>query len=484
MTKKINVNTLMASTGVNFGTSGLRGLVSQMSDEVCYAYVTAFLQKVVGPAGQLGKVVLGHDLRPSSPRIAEACALAIADAGGQVVYAGAVPTPAIAFYAMVIQAPAVIVTGSHIPFDRNGIKFYRTDGEISKGDEQAIQHAEVEVPNDVVAVTLPEITQSVSDLYVKRYVDFFGANHFKGLRIASYEHSSVARDLLSRILNELGADVVSLGRTESFVPIDTEAVRPEDVTQAKQWAHEYVFDAIFSTDGDADRPLIGDEFGQWLRGDIVGILCAKFLAIDNIVTPVSSNTLADNIGWFKSVIRTKIGSPYVIAAMEQAIVQNIGSVAGFEANGGFLLASEINRNGKTLAALPTRDAVLPMLVLISFARELKCKLSDLVSTLPRRYTASNRLQNFPIQQSAKLLDMLRQNHQLATKILAPNAGDIIAIDLTDGFRATFSNGDIVHLRPSGNAPELRCYTESDTQTQAQSLCDICLTGITNKLHVM
>ncbi len=477
MTKKINVNTLMASTGIGFGTSGLRGLVAQMSDEVCYAYVTAFLQEVVGHATPIGKVVLGHDLRPSSPRIAKACASAIIDAGGQVVYAGALPTPAIAFYAMTTKAPAIIVTGSHIPFDRNGIKFYRADGEISKDDEYAIQQTEVEVPNELVTVALPEVNQSVADFYVRRYVDFFGADHFNGLRIASYEHSSVARDLILKILNALGAEVISLGRTESFVPIDTEAVRPEDVVQAKAWAHDYVFDAIFSTDGDADRPLIGDERGQWLRGDMVGILCAKFLAIDTIVTPVSSNTLAEKLAWFKSVMRTKIGSPYVIAAMEQAIDQNIGSVAGFEANGGFLLASEISRNGRILAALPTRDAVLPMLALLSFARELKCRLSDLVLSLPGRYTASDRLQNFPIQQSAKLLDILHKNHQLAAKTLAPNSGDIIAVDLTDGFRATFNNGDIVHLRPSGNAPELRCYAESDTQNKAQSLCDICLNGI-------
>jgi phosphomannomutase len=483
MTKKINVNSLMTSSGVIFGTSGLRGLVAQMSDELCYAYVTAFLQKVVGHNGPIGSVVLGHDLRPSSPQIAKACASAIIDAGGQVVYAGALPTPAIAFYAMTTKLPAVIVTGSHIPFDRNGIKFYRTDGEISKDDEHVIQYAEIEVPNELLIAPLPPVNQLVEDLYVKRYVNFFGINHFKGLRVASYEHSSVARDLLFKILNILGAEVVSLGRTESFVPIDTEAVRPEDVMQAKKWAHEYDFDAILSTDGDADRPLIGDEQGQWLRGDIVGILCGKFLAIDTIVTPVSSNTLTDKLGWFKRVIRTKIGSPYVVAGMEQAMTPNKGYVAGFEANGGFLLASEINRNGKTLSALPTRDAVLPMLALISFARELKCKLSELVSSLPNCYTASNRLQNFPTQNSAKLLDMLHQNHQFAGKLLAPNSGDMIAVDLTDGFRATFSNGDIVHLRPSGNAPELRCYAESDLQVKSQSLCDLCLIAITNELHI-
>ncbi len=69
-TRTINVNQLMASTGINFGTSGLRGLVESMSDEVCYVYVTAFLQEIIAKTGSIGDVILGHDLRPSSPRIA------------------------------------------------------------------------------------------------------------------------------------------------------------------------------------------------------------------------------------------------------------------------------------------------------------------------------------------------------------------------------------------------------------------------------
>ena len=482
-TRTINVNQLMASTGINFGTSGLRGLVESMSDEVCYVYVTAFLQEIIAKTGSIGDVILGHDLRPSSPRIAKACAAAIVDAGGHVIYAGALPTPTLAFYAFSKNAPAIVVTGSHIPFDRNGIKFYREDGEISKADEYAIQCADVEVPFELSIRDLPAVDKRVAEVYIRRYVDFFKEDCFKGLRIASYEHSSVARDLLFTILSLLGAEVVKLGRTESFVPIDTEAVRPEDIVNGKKWARQYVFDAIFSTDGDADRPLIGDETGEWLRGDIVGILCAKFLGIDTIVTPVSSNTLAEKIGWFGNVVRTKIGSPYVIAEMEKAKADFSTTVAGFEANGGFLLGSNIKRDGALLKALPTRDAILPMLALLSLARDRKLKLSQLVASLPKRYTASNRIQDFSKQQSAALINHLLQDSQFAARLLAPDAGAIVCIDNTDGYRVTFSNDDIVHLRPSGNAPELRCYAESVGQAAAQTLCDNCLAAIINKLHL-
>lgn len=79
----IRIDELMSRSGVRFGTSGARGLVAEMTDEVCYAYAAAFLQVV---ANKVKSVVLGHDLRPSSPRISAACAAAVRDAGCEVIY--------------------------------------------------------------------------------------------------------------------------------------------------------------------------------------------------------------------------------------------------------------------------------------------------------------------------------------------------------------------------------------------------------------
>ena len=467
----IRVEDLISSSNVRFGTSGARGLVADMTDEVCYAYAAAFSQITAGTAD---KVVLGHDLRPSSPRIAAACAAAIQDAGRHVIYAGALPTPALAFYAAQLGVPTLVVTGSHIPFDRNGIKFYRAEGEISKADEQAMMNAVVTLPNKVVPAVLSAVDEHAGKAYLQRYLDFFGPGVLAGLRVAVYEHSSVARDVLRSILEALGAEVLSLGRTDIFVPIDTEAVRSEDVAQARQWAGEYTFDAIMSTDGDADRPLIGDEHGQWLRGDVVGILCAQYLQAEVVVTPVSSNTAVEKCGSFKKVVRTRIGSPYVIAGMESSVSQSEEGVVGYEANGGFLLGSEVVRHERCLAALPTRDAVLPMLALLCLAQERGCKLSQLTQNLPMRYTASDRLQNFATQKSHDFIKRLLATPACMMQTLAPQSGAVLDIDLTDGLRVSFESGDIVHLRPSGNAPELRCYAESSTTERAKFLCDECL----------
>ena len=79
------VSEIMAASGVAFGTSGARGLVTAMTDYVCYAYTVGFLQAMAA-AGEFypgGQVALAGDLRPSSPRIMAACAAAIRDLGGE-----------------------------------------------------------------------------------------------------------------------------------------------------------------------------------------------------------------------------------------------------------------------------------------------------------------------------------------------------------------------------------------------------------------
>lgn len=474
----INIQQMMADSGVAFGTSGARGLVSQMTGEVCAAYTLAFLQGLnLAEPGR--KIALGMDLRPSSPSIVQACAAAIKQAGCEAVFCGALPTPALAFYAMSQHMPAIMVTGSHIPFDRNGIKFYRAEGEISKADEAAITQAVVEVAG-FGEDEMPAVDSGALELYKQRYTGLFERDLLTGWRIGIYEHSSVARDCLRDILSGLGVEVISLARTDTFVPIDTEAVSETDRQRGLDWAKEYGLDAIISTDGDGDRPLIADEGGNWLRGDIVGLLCARFLCADTVVTPVSCNTAIEASGAFNQVLRTRIGSPYVIAGMEQAEAEGSPSVAGFEANGGFLAGHGLQVAERSLAALPTRDAVLPALVLLAMAKRQRCKLSALIANLPKRYTASDRLQDFPTANSRALLAQLQQDDTACQSLWGTTLGSVAQRDLTDGLRLTFANGEIVHLRPSGNAPELRCYAESDTMSRAQELVNLTLQSISSR----
>ncbi len=222
-----------AEAGAGFGTSGVRGLVTSLTPELCAAYSTAFLSIFDAKPEVL---LIGHDLRPSSPAIAQACQAAAARLDIATINAGVLPTPALAYAAGRLGHPAIIVTGSHIPFDRNGLKFYRAEGEISKQDEQRI--LAFTVPQPLLTwplAPLPHVDPRPLALYIGRYRQAFDADALKGLRVGAYEHSSVARDLLHTLLRSLGAETQALARSDSFVAIDTEAVRPKDSALARQW---------------------------------------------------------------------------------------------------------------------------------------------------------------------------------------------------------------------------------------------------------
>lgn len=456
-------NKVISESSIQFGTSGARGLVEQFTSNACAAFAYAFLNGIKD-SFSFKKVAVAIDNRPSSPAMAQATVAAIEAMGFEPVYYGVIPTPALAYSAMQEGIPCIMITGSHIPFDRNGIKFYRPDGEITKADEQAIMNAEVDFSEPKLKPL--EVSTLAAEQYVARYTELFQKDLLVGKRIGIYEHSSAGRDLYQRLFEGLGAEVISLERTDEFVPIDTEAVADADKVKARNWSSEHNLDFIFSTDGDGDRPLVADENGEWLRGDILGLLCAEAMNIEALAIPVSCNTLIEQSLQFKRVSKTKIGSPYVIAEFVE-LNQQYSSVAGFEANGGFLLGSDVVINEKTLKALPTRDAVLPAIMLLSASKG--SSIVELLDALPKRFTHSDRIQNFATANSIAILNEGQSDPQQLINRLGLRSLSVTDVNTVDGLRLKLSDDSIVHLRPSGNAPELRCYVESDNVNHASKL---------------
>jgi phosphomannomutase len=407
--------------------------------------------------------------------------------GLRVEWAGTLPTPALALRCLSLGAPAIMVTGSHIPFDRNGIKFYTPVGEILKSDEAAISVINIAplLPAAGLVSSMPEMQALVGKAmqagelgwailgYRQRYLGLLPTAALKGLRIGVYQHSAVGRDFLADLLGRLGASVVPLERSDTFVPIDTEAVSVADETRAAAWCQQHQLHAVVSTDGDGDRPWVCDEHGHFMRGDVLGILTAQWLGAQAVVTPVSSNTALEKSGLFSQCVRTRIGSPYVIEAMQTLASQGHKAVVGFEANGGFLVQSAV----RDLAPLPTRDSTLPVLAVLALAQEKSLPLSSLPTLLPTRFTHADRIQNLPTAQSQALIAQLRDNAQALQNFVQFTGSQAASTDTTDGLRITLANGDIVHFRPSGNAPELRCYAESATLQQAQQLVQQALSQI-------
>lgn len=465
---------MSVAEGLKFGTSGLRGLVTELAGLPAQAYTTAFCRHLAG-VGQLspgGSVLVGRDLRSSSPAIAADCIAAIGAAGFTAIDCGELPTPALAQASLERALPAIMVTGSHIPDDRNGLKFYRADGEITKADEEGILAAHAVLAPGFAALPRPAAgapDTAPRDKYRGRFAAFFGPTALAGLTVGLYQHSSVARDILADILSAGGAKVVPLGRADRFIPVDTEALREEDVVLARDWAADGSLDAIVSTDGDADRPLVADEQGRFIRGDLVGLITALHLGADAIVTPVTSNSAIEKRSAGK-VIRTRVGSPYVIAGMAEAQSAGATCILGFEANGGVLLGSTVTRDRRTLPALPTRDAALPILAVLAQAKAEGKPVSAVVAALGATATAGHRLREIPGDRSGPFLARLAGDPAYAAGFFAAIA-PVATVSGTDGVRFTLATGEVVHYRASGNAPELRCYIEAATPQRAEELLE-------------
>ena len=452
---------VLAKSGIVFGTSGARGLLSQFSQAVAAAFTQNFIS-IIKNQYAFDEVLLAIDARPSSEPLAAACAGALHALGYKVRYFGLLPTPALAWYALTHNMPAIMVTGSHIADDQNGLKFFRPSGEISKADEAAIMLQQLPLVSFIPK--LPPVVADAEIAYTQRYLQAFPAVALSGKHIAVYQHSSAGANLYPAIFSALGAKVTCLAPAKHFVAIDTEALSSADRAHAKAWATEHKFDALFSTDADGDRPMLADEQGRWLQGDVIGLLCAKLLGIDTLAVSLNCTSAIELSGVFKKVIRTRMGSPYVLSALAE--MQDEASLAGFEANGGFILASALQLGNTRLAALPTRDALLPVIAILALAGARP--LSQLAASLPKRFTASGKLQKVTIAQSDALLTNLRADPQCLLQALAQNA-DIISTIQLDGIKWSWQNGNSVHVRASGNSPALRCYVEAGSENEATTL---------------
>ena len=489
---------------LKFGTSGRRGEVIHLTDLEIFINVTAelaYLQSIPPASGGVMRgddFFLALDLRPSSQQLFTAVERACVYMGMHPVNMGYIPTPALMHYALSQRKGSIMVTGSHIPFDRNGYKLNTSCGELSKQDEAPINELVGSMRETAYgqpfadclfdemgmfregAEALPPASDAALSLYRDRYLRFFGEGSLSGMRLAAYQHSAVGRDFLVDLLSRLGAEVIPCGRSDLFVPIDTENIESAQLAVLQKLAEGVGrIDAVVSTDGDSDRPLLlGVEGGrvQFFGGDLVGMLVAQFLKADAVVVPITCNDAIDR-GLLAKVLepKTKIGSPFVIAGMDRAQAKGRHAICGWEANGGFLTGSDITRDGRTLQALPTRDAVLPLLAVLSAAREQGKSVCELFAALPRRFSRAALLKNYPRESSRKVVERFSQPGEATRRDLERVFSEglgftaIERLDYTDGVRIYFGNGDVAHFRPSGNADEFRIYAVADTQERADQI---------------
>jgi len=577
---------------LRFGTSGLRDRVENMTDMECYINTKGFLAYLqgVGEFKPRTVVALGGDRRQSTPRIKRAVVAAIRDVAGEVDDQGLTSTPGLTYYAMQKKIPSIMVTGSHIPESRNGIKFTKRGGEVLKSDEAGILSQVAEVREKVYSMPSSELlfdpqsgmfkekeakrAERLIDatdnpgacmrVYTDRYKNVFGEKSFLSkTKLFFYEHSTVARDSAKALLGALGAEVVApdeeitIGyldetgerKTESvalrspvFVAVDTESVSNRTLSVFKKVMNERDLDIGCTMDGDSDRPLLvyrhfrkGRPTGEigYITGDILGLLTVLALKemgveINAVAVPISANDVILKILKEKNVdvSQTKIGSPYVVAAMLESLKKHpqskypVWNVFSWESNGGFLTGNDLQIMGKTLKALPTRDALLPIISVIWMAKKMGIPLSDLVRQLPERYTHADRIRQFATEKGRALIESMSPTeeedvmqvdytpdgsalisyfsgskekfgpesefHRIKKQLSGFFKGedgfsDITGINYIDGVRIFFSNGDISHFRPSGNAPEFRNYAIANSPGRSRVIVETGLHKIIPKM---
>jgi len=511
---------------LKFGTSGRRGLVADLTQMEIYINVTGELRYLQTLDKAQGGIQTGNlfyvatDLRPSSTTfvekqggrgaLAQAVLKAVGDAGMVPVFLGDIPTPALTLYALQRHCGSIMVTGSHIPFDRNGYKTNTSIGELLKEHEQPIAASVLQTRDEIYntdfeesifnesgqlktgAEELPAKQDGAAQEYMARYTSFAGGAPLAKWRVLLYEHSAVGRDIVRQILQALGAEVIAAGRSDEFVPIDTENIDAEQLKLIQSLVDEAGgrIDAVVSVDGDSDRPLVlgVDASGKvrFFGGDLVGMIVAEYLKADAIVVPISCNDAVDR-GPLAAKLepKTRIGSPFVIAGIEAAKAKGKTAVCGWEANGGFLLGSDLDSG---LRALPTRDAVLPIVCTLLSAQEQGLSVCDLFARLPKRFSRAALLKNFPRPVAARILarfspedagvketDSAELRKRLKPFFSAADGfGEITKLNYIDGVRITFENGDIVHVRPSGNADELRVYAVADSLERAEQIAALAI----------
>jgi len=472
-----------------FGTSGIRGFVECsvkihddeihdneliMSRTFCTKATLAFLKVLSGaPFNEKNnynkknikkeniksrKIAVGIDLRESSKTIKNHIFCTLIHEGYDPIDCGVIPTPALCYYTKQNNLlGAIMVTGSHISEDMNGLKFYNSQEEISKDDEKLIENEYDKMSDNAVEGVYKNIYkhkyvntthkivnehEKAKNTYInllKKYIT--NASSFKRLKIILDAEWSCQNEIFTDILNELNVKLVLLHSSDTFKAIDTEITSFSDNILRKSIIENDANCAI-SFDGDGDRPIIIDENAEVFSGDLIGSIMADILNVNPLVVPISASSIVETLG--KKVYRTKVGSPYVISKMKE-----IHSDFGFESNGGCIYGDVMH----------TRDSGITIVSILNKIANEKIRLSELKRRYAELFQYKTKF-DFPSKKNNNLLEKIEKHYQINGRFKE---------DKTDGLKIYLDATTWLLFRPSSNAPEFRIFIESDNKEKLNVL---------------
>lgn len=424
-----------------FGTDGVRGVANRdLTPDLALALGRATAASLsIGD----GAVVVGRDTRVSGPMLEGALVSGLCSAGADVLLAGIVPSPAVAFLTIDEKADAgAVISASHNPVPDNGIKFFSKEGFKLSGEvEERIERAMTEPPTDLPegeGIGTAERLEGGVDRYVAHLLGSLTAP-LTGLRLVLDCAFGAAWNIGPRVFREAGADVVAINAEPdgTRINVDCGSTSMEELSRR---VVELGADLGLAFDGDADRVLAVDETGKEVDGDRLLALCALRLhEAGELKNDLLVATVMTNLGLVRALrargietFAAPVGDKYVAQAMADR-----GSVLGGEQSGHVIFAAHSTTGDGLLTGLQVAQAVVDSAS--TFGR-----LTDLFEPYPQV------LLNVPVKDRSALDDaegLWDEVHEAESR-------------LGDGGR--------VLLRASGTEPLVRVMVEAVDEAIARS----------------
>lgn len=343
-----------------FGTDGARGIANrEITPKLAFELGKASAE-VLKKEDKRPIFVVGKDTRISGDMLENAIVAGILSVGGNVIKAGVIPTPAVAYLVRYYKADAgVVISASHNSFEYNGIKLFNGKG-FKLDDNVELEIEELINSNFAGEETLVgaelgrclDAEDNAHELYIKYLLSTIDIK-LDGLKVVLDCANGASYGIAPKVYEALGADVTVIAADPDGININDECGSTKPAKLCKK-VLEVGADLGLAYDGDADRLIVVDDKGREVNGDKTICICAKMLKDegalkDNLVTA----TVMSNIGFHKyleangmSVMTTGVGDRYVIESMLQT-----GSVIGGEQSGHIIFLNHSTTGDGTLSSL-------------------------------------------------------------------------------------------------------------------------------------
>ena len=439
-----------------FGTDGVRGIANkELTPELAFNLGKAGAY-VLKKENEKPIVVIGKDTRIYGDMLENALAAGILAVGGNVIKAGIIPTPAVAYLAKHYNADAgIVISASHNTFEYNGIKFFNGNGyKLDDLLEEKIEdiiissiNVNSHITGDKIGKCL-EAEENATGLYVKHLLDTVDYS-LRGKKIVLDCANGAAFQIAEKIYRELGAEVIVIGNQPNGVNINDGcgSTHPERMAETVKMSGA---DIGLAFDGDADRLIVADEQGKVIDGDRVIAICARMLKTEGrLAQNKVTATVMSNIGFHKAMEEsgievdvTGVGDRYVLEQMLKT-----GCVIGGEQSG-HIIFREYTTTG---------DGILSSLQFIKAVLNSGKKPSELAAEV----------EIFP----QVLVNARINNDYKKTYMNDPEIADAIS-----EIEKTMDGSGRVLIRPSGTEPLVRVMLEGEDEKElfdmARQLADL------------